>query len=114
MENLVKIVLFHPTGFQQGLMSAVLDRDEQGNLIRKAGVMGIILENGEVKVGDTILVELPGEPHILLVPVQEFSGWISEFRSSKGMNLTVGFILANGLPNKHMQGTPRAALFVEN
>jgi MOSC domain-containing protein YiiM len=55
--------------FQQGLMSAGLDRDEQGNLIRKAGVMGIILESGEVRAGDTIRVELPNEPHTPLVPV---------------------------------------------
>ena len=56
-------------GFQPGLMSAVLGRDEPGNLIRKAGVMGIILESGEVKAGDTIRVELPDEPHRPLVPV---------------------------------------------
>ena len=54
---------------QQGLMAAVLDRDEPGNLIRKAGVMGIVLASGEVKAGDTIRVELPDEPHSPLVPV---------------------------------------------
>jgi MOSC domain-containing protein YiiM len=55
--------------FQQGLMSAVLDRNEQGDLIRKAGVMGIILESGEVKAGDTIRIELPDKPYTPLVPV---------------------------------------------
>ncbi|GAA4714156.1 MOSC domain-containing protein [Brevibacillus fulvus] len=49
--------------FQPGLMAAVLDRDEQGNLIRKAGIMGIVLESGEVRIGDAILVELPPKPH---------------------------------------------------
>jgi MOSC domain-containing protein YiiM len=49
--------------FQQGLLTAVLDRDEQGNLIRKAGIMGIVLVGGEVRPGDTIRVELPPEPH---------------------------------------------------
>jgi hypothetical protein len=55
--------------FQSGLMKAVLDRDEQGNLIRKAGVMGIVLEDGEVRPGDPISVELPPEPHRPLKPV---------------------------------------------
>lgn len=49
--------------FQKGLQAAVLDRDEQGNLIRKAGVMAIVLQSGEVKPNDPIQVELPPEPH---------------------------------------------------
>ena len=49
--------------FQQGLMAAVLDRDEQGQLIRKAGVMGIVVSGGEVKPGDPIVLELPPGPH---------------------------------------------------
>jgi len=55
--------------FQSGLMKAVLGRDEQGNLIRKAGVMGIVLEDGKVRPGDPISVELPPEPHRPLKPV---------------------------------------------
>lgn len=55
--------------FQNGLMKAVLDKDEQGNLIRKAGVMGIVLTDGEVYVNDNIRVELPPEPHEQLKPV---------------------------------------------
>ena len=55
--------------FQPGLMAAVLDRDEHGNLIRKAGVMGIVLADGEVQSGDPISVELPPEPHRPLKPV---------------------------------------------
>ena len=55
--------------FQEGLMKAVLDKDEQGNLIRKAGVMGIVLMGGEVSVNDVIRVELPPEPHESLKPV---------------------------------------------
>ncbi len=50
-------------------MKAVLDKDEQGNLIRKAGVMGIVLMDGEVHVNDDIHVELPSEPHQVLKPV---------------------------------------------
>lgn len=49
--------------FQQGLMAAVLGRDEHGGLIRKAGVMGIVSSGGEVRPGDRIVVELPPEPH---------------------------------------------------
>jgi MOSC domain-containing protein YiiM len=49
-------------GIQQGLMAAVLDRDEEGNLIRKAGIMTIVLNSGEIKPGDEIRVELPSEP----------------------------------------------------
>jgi MOSC domain-containing protein YiiM len=49
-------------GIQQGLMAAVLDRDEDGNLIRKAGIMTIVLQGGEVRPGDEIRIELPSEP----------------------------------------------------
>lgn len=49
--------------FQKGLMKAVLGKDAQGNLIRKSGVMGIVLEGGDVRPGDEIRVELPPEPH---------------------------------------------------
>jgi len=56
-------------GLQPGLMKAVLDRDAEGNLIRKAGVMAIVLAGGVVRPGDTITVELPASPHQPLVPV---------------------------------------------
>jgi MOSC domain-containing protein YiiM len=56
-------------GIQQGLMAAVLGRDAHGNLIRKAGVMGIVVAGGEVRPGDPIRVELPPEPHRSLEPV---------------------------------------------
>ncbi len=49
--------------FQPGLMQAVLDRDDQGNLVRKSGVMGIVIAGGTVKPGDEITVELPPEPY---------------------------------------------------
>lgn len=49
--------------YQHGLLAAVLDRDAQGNLIRKAGIMGIVLTGGEVRPNDPIRVELPPEPH---------------------------------------------------
>jgi MOSC domain-containing protein YiiM len=47
---------------QPGLMEATLDRDPDGNLVRKAGVMGVVLAGGAVTPGDPIEVELPPEP----------------------------------------------------
>ena len=49
--------------FQPSLIAAVLGRDGQGNLVRKAGVLGIVRTCGEVRSGDPIRVELPLEPH---------------------------------------------------
>jgi MOSC domain-containing protein YiiM len=49
--------------FQPGLMAAVLGRDKYGKLIRKAGVMGIVIVSGEVGPGNSIRVELPPKPH---------------------------------------------------
>ncbi|MDE2483878.1 MAG: MOSC domain-containing protein [candidate division NC10 bacterium] len=46
-----------------GLMAAVLDRDESGRLIRKAGIMGVVRAGGVVRPGDVVRVELPPPPH---------------------------------------------------
>ena len=46
---------------QEGLMKAVLDKDEEGNLIRKAGIMGVVISSGIIKVGDKIEIKLPKE-----------------------------------------------------
>jgi MOSC domain-containing protein YiiM len=56
-------------GIQPGLMKACLGEDRDGNLVRKAGVMGIVLTGGEVRPGDKIQVELPPQPHTPLPPV---------------------------------------------
>ncbi|MBC5766646.1 MOSC domain-containing protein [Ramlibacter albus] len=55
--------------FLPGLMAAVLDRDAQGQLVRKAGVMGVVLSGGEVRPGSPISVEIPPAPHRPLAPV---------------------------------------------
>jgi MOSC domain-containing protein YiiM len=47
---------------QPGLMAAVLDKDAAGNLVRKAGIMAIVLVGGEIRPGDAIRAELPAEP----------------------------------------------------
>ena len=54
---------------QHGLMAAVFDRDTQGNLVRKAGVMAVVLVGGVVREGDPIAIELPPAPHRPLEPV---------------------------------------------
>src|SRR5690348_10879130 len=52
-----------------GLMKATLEHDLEGNVIRKAGIMGIVLTGGEIRVGDPIDIELPRPPHRPLAPV---------------------------------------------
>ena len=54
---------------QPGLMKATLDRDEDGEVVRKAGVMAVVLRGGEVRPGDAIAVQLPPEPWQPLEPV---------------------------------------------
>ena len=54
---------------QPGLMQATLARDAAGSLVRKAGIMAVVLAGGEVGEGDPIAVELPAEPHRPLAPV---------------------------------------------
>jgi MOSC domain-containing protein YiiM len=54
---------------REGLMAATLDKDADGNLIRKAGVMAVVIESGTVRPGDTIAIELPAAPHRKLQPV---------------------------------------------
>ncbi len=56
-------------GLQAGLMDATLARDADGNLVRKAGIMGVVVSGGEVRPGDPIAVELPPPPHRRLEPV---------------------------------------------
>jgi MOSC domain-containing protein YiiM len=55
--------------FRPGLMAAVLDRDADGELVRKAGVMAVVVVGGEIRPGDPIEVELPAGPHRPLVCV---------------------------------------------
>ena len=50
-------------GIQAGLMAATLARDDEGTLIRKAGVMAIVLAGGLVRPGDPIVVRRPDPPH---------------------------------------------------
>ena len=56
-------------GLRPGLMEAVLVRDPARGLIRKAGVMGVVVASGDVTVGDAIGIEFPGGAHGVLKPV---------------------------------------------
>ena len=56
-------------GIEPGLMAATLGRDENGDLVRRAGIMGVVIAGGEVRPGDGVRVELPPLPHHLLAPV---------------------------------------------
>ena len=54
---------------QRGLMEATLERGHDGSLVRKAGIMGVVVAGGDVRPGDLIHVELPAEPLQSLTPV---------------------------------------------
>jgi MOSC domain-containing protein YiiM len=56
-------------GIAPGLMEATLERDADGELVRKSGVMAIVVEGGDVGPGDAITVERPPPPHERLEPV---------------------------------------------
>lgn len=55
--------------FQPGLMAATLDRAADGSLIRKAGVMAIVLQGGMVRPGDAVRVVLPPGERRPLQPI---------------------------------------------
>lgn len=56
-------------GFADGLMRATLDRGPSGEVIRKAGVMAVVLAGGAVRPGDPIEIALPAGPSHPLQPV---------------------------------------------
>ncbi|WP_280339966.1 MOSC domain-containing protein [Nocardia neocaledoniensis] len=49
--------------FRAGLLSRVAYRDEDGRVIRKAGIMGVVVAGGPVRPDDVITVEPPEGPH---------------------------------------------------
>ncbi|MFF4215073.1 MULTISPECIES: MOSC domain-containing protein [Streptomyces] len=53
-------------GFRKGLLRHVVGRDENGAVVRKGGIMGVVLEGGEVRPGDPVRAELPDGPHVPL------------------------------------------------
>jgi MOSC domain-containing protein YiiM len=55
--------------FQSGLLKQVITTDDEGRVVRLAGVMGIVSRGGAVAAGDAIGVELPPTPHFPLTRV---------------------------------------------
>jgi MOSC domain-containing protein YiiM len=55
--------------FAKGLTAAVLERTADGHLVRKAGIMAIVINGGVVQAGDSIAVELPTGEYRPLLPV---------------------------------------------
>ena len=53
-------------GFQRGLLKEMVEHDAEGNVIRKAGVMAVVLRSGPVRAGDAVVAELPPRPHARL------------------------------------------------
>ena len=56
-------------GFSSGLLENVLSRGPSGEVVRKAGVMGVVVRSGNVSSGDPVRIALPPEPHNSLEPV---------------------------------------------
>jgi MOSC domain-containing protein YiiM len=52
--------------FQAGLLTAVVERRSNGELIRKTGIMTIVRAGGTVRPGDPIEMERPSPPFIAL------------------------------------------------
>lgn len=55
--------------FRSGLLKEVVGRDEAGNVVRRAGIMGVVRAGGPVRPGDPIAVALPDGPHRAQRPV---------------------------------------------
>ena len=55
-------------GLAAGLMKQTLGRDENGDIVRKAGIMSVVLVGGVVNAGDSIRIESPAI-HVPLAPV---------------------------------------------
>jgi MOSC domain-containing protein YiiM len=49
--------------YQQGLVRYVAHRDNAGNIVHKAGIMGIVRAGGAVRPADQIRAVLPEPPH---------------------------------------------------
>jgi len=48
--------------FRAGLLREVLSTDRDGRVVRKAGIMGVVVRGGPVTAGDAIRVDRPEQP----------------------------------------------------
>jgi hypothetical protein len=49
--------------FQPGLLKKVLEREDEGGVVYRVGVMSVVVNAGAVRPGDEIHVILPPKPH---------------------------------------------------
>ncbi|WP_404189553.1 MOSC domain-containing protein [Streptomyces tauricus] len=52
--------------FRKGLMKQVVGRGEDGKVLVRSGIMGVVVTGGPVRPGDPVEVELPAGPHLPL------------------------------------------------
>ncbi|MCK9872121.1 hypothetical protein MRI28_21175 [Nocardiopsis dassonvillei] len=50
-------------GFSRGLLKQVLHREEDGTVVRRAGIMGVVLTSGTVEPGMAVRVWTPQGAH---------------------------------------------------
>ncbi|MFJ6795407.1 MOSC domain-containing protein [Streptomyces sp. NPDC091268] len=53
-------------GFRHGLLKQLVSRDDDGRVLRKGGIMGVVRHGGTIRPGDPVTVTLPPEPHVPL------------------------------------------------
>lgn len=56
-------------GYELGLLKRMVGRDEEGRVVRRAGVMSVVLAGGLVRPGDVVRVRLPAGDRRDLQPV---------------------------------------------
>ena len=57
-------------GYRAGLQKLFWGpKDARGRRERRAGVMAVVVTGGEVAPGDSLMVQMPPEPHLVLGPV---------------------------------------------
>jgi len=56
-------------GFDEGLLRLVVGRDADGEVVRRAGVMGVVRAGGAIRPGDDLTIELPTGARTALRPV---------------------------------------------
>ncbi len=52
--------------FRPGLLAVAVSRDESGTIVRKSGVMSVVVRGGRVRPDDVIVVDLPAAPRVAL------------------------------------------------
>jgi MOSC domain-containing protein YiiM len=55
--------------YQRGLLKQMLGRDDRGEVVRRAGVMGVVVVGGVIRPGDPVTTVLPEGAHLALQPV---------------------------------------------